>query len=239
MRREYHRWWSPSLHRDMELLEFGHGGMRVVAFPTSFARFYEWEQQGMINALAHQLENGWMHLTCVDSVDRESWYDRGKHPGARAWRHEEYTGYIVNEVIPWTRWRNSHPFAAATGASFGAFHAFSIGLRRPDLFQRILGMSGLADIGPFLDGYHNETIYLQNPVDFISGESDGWRLEQLRHQDLIMAVGNGDRLVHQNRNLSARLWDKGIGHALREWDGFAHDWPVWYQMINKYIGGHD
>ena len=42
MRREYHRWWSPSLHRDMELLEFGHGGARVIAFPTSRGRFYEW-----------------------------------------------------------------------------------------------------------------------------------------------------------------------------------------------------
>ena len=28
MHRAHHRWWSPSLHRDMELLEFGHGGAR-------------------------------------------------------------------------------------------------------------------------------------------------------------------------------------------------------------------
>ena len=56
-------------------------------------------------------------------------------------------------------------------------------------------------------------------------------------QNIILAVGNGDRLVHQNRELSGKLWAKGIGNALREWDGFSHDWPVWHKMVNLYIGG--
>ena len=30
MNREYHRWYSPSLNRDMELLIFGHAGARVI-----------------------------------------------------------------------------------------------------------------------------------------------------------------------------------------------------------------
>ena len=38
---------------------------------------------------------------------------------------------------------------------------------------------------------------------------------------------------------SRRLEQKGIWHALRIWDGWAHDWPYWTQMIVKYIGGHD
>ena len=48
------------------------------------------------------------------------------------------------------------------------------------------------------------------------------KLERLRRQELIFAVGNGDGLVHQNRELSGKLWGRGIGNALREWDGFAH-----------------
>jgi esterase/lipase superfamily enzyme len=42
-----------------------------------------------------------------------------------------------------------------------------------------------------------------------------------------------------NRWLSGALWGKGIGNALREWDGWAHDWPFWQEMIQLYIGGHD
>lgn len=223
----------------MELLEFGHGGARLIAFPTSRGRFHEWEDRGMVAALSHLLNNGWLHLTCVDGVDSESWYAYHKHPGARAWRHEEYTGYIANEVLPWTHWRNGHPYAMTAGASFGAFHALSIGLRYPDRIHRVLSLSGLCDIKGFLGGYHNETVYFQNPIDFIPNEHDGWRLDHLRRQDVILAVGTGDRLIHQNRELSGKLWDKGIGNALREWDGFAHDWPVWHHMVNLYVGGHD
>lgn len=221
----------------MELLEFGHGGARVIAFPTSGGRFHEWENRGMPQALRHFLDNGWLHLTCVDSVDRESWYAYHLHPGARVWRHEQYTSYIIHEVLPWTQSRVGHPFVIFTGASFGAFHALSIGLRYPDRVNRILSMSGLANINMFLDGYHNDLVYFQNPVEFIPNENDQWRLDRLRQQDIILAVGNGDRLVHQNRELSGKLWSRGIGNALREWDGFAHDWPVWHQMLNLYIEG--
>jgi esterase/lipase superfamily enzyme len=239
MHREYHRWWSPSLHRDMELLEFGHGGARVIAFPTSRGRFHEWEDRGMVRALSHMLENGWLHLVCVDAVDGESWYAYHQHPGARAWRHEQYTGYVMNEVLPWARWRNNHAYTVFTGASFGAFHALSMALRYPDQVNRVLSMSGLTDIKMFLGGYHNETVYLQNPVDFIPNEHDGRRLDRLREQDIILVVGRDDRLLHQNRELSGKLWGKGIGNALREWDGFAHEWWVWHDMVRKYIGGHD
>ena len=81
MHREHQRWFSPSLDCDMDLLVFGHAGARVLVFPSSMGKFYEWEDQGMIGALAHQIEAGWFQLYCVDSVDAESWYAKWKHPG--------------------------------------------------------------------------------------------------------------------------------------------------------------
>ena len=125
------------------------------------------------------------------------------------------------------------------GASFGAYHALNFGLRHPEQIHRILAMSGLCDIKMFADSFHNEQVYFHNPVDFIQNESDDTRLYHLRQQNIILAVGKDDQLVHQNRELSGKLWSKGIGNALREWDGFAHDWPVWHKMINLYIGGQD
>ena len=239
MHRAYHRWWSPSLQRDMELLEFGHAGAKVIGFPTSRSRFFEWEERGMIGALRYHLERGHFHLFCVDTVDHESWYARWKHPGARVWRQVEYDGYVVNEVLPFVHWRNPHPFVIAVGASFGAFHALSIGLRHPEKIHRVLSLSGLCNIRGFLDGYSDDNVYFLNPPDFLPNEHDGHRLYHLRRQDVILAVGNGDQLVHQNRDLSGKLWAKGIGNALREWDGFAHDWPVWHRQVNLYLGGHD
>ena len=90
MNREYHRWYSPSLERDMELLVFGHAGARVLAFPTSMGRFFQWEDSGMISALSEQLENGQLQVFCVDSVDSESWYAKERPQAERAWRHVLY-----------------------------------------------------------------------------------------------------------------------------------------------------
>ena len=56
MNREYHKWWSSRLGRDMELLVFGHSGVKASVFPTSQGRFYEFEDRGMINALRHKMK---------------------------------------------------------------------------------------------------------------------------------------------------------------------------------------
>jgi len=56
---------------------------------------------------------------------------------------------------------------------------------------------------------------------------------------IILAVGQDDPALENNKHLSGILWSKDIWHALRVWDGFAHDWPVWAQMLPKYISGHD
>ncbi len=82
MNREYHRWYSRSLDRDMELLVFGHAGARMLVFPTSMGRFFQWEDMGMMATLGRRLEQGHVQLYCVDSVDGESWYAKYKHPAA-------------------------------------------------------------------------------------------------------------------------------------------------------------
>lgn len=239
MNREYHRWYSPSLERDMDLLIFGHSGARVIVFPTSKGRFYEWEDRQMHTALGDSIEHGHLQLYCVDSVDAESWYAWHKPPPARAWRHHQYMRYLYDEVLPLANSKNSNPFLMTMGASFGAFHAMSFGLRFPDKVDRVLGFSGLYDIRGFTDGYSDDLVYGYNPVQFIASEHDPYRLAALRHVDIIMASGRGDRLISSARAMSAALWDKGIGHALREWDGWSHDWPYWTQMMQTYISGHD
>jgi len=239
MHREFHRWHSPSLQRSMELLIFGHGGARVIVFPTSKGRFYEWEDRGMMNALSHQINNGWLQLYCVDSVDSESWYNWRAHPGARAYRHHQYMDYVRNEVIPLSEYKNGTPYLMVLGASFGAFHAMSFAVRYPDKVNRVLAFSGLFDIRGFTDGYSDTYVYQYNPMECIPQEWDANRLAQLRRMDIVMASGRDDRLMPSARAMSSVLWSKGIGNALREWDGWSHDWPYWTKMLHMYINGHD
>jgi esterase/lipase superfamily enzyme len=239
MRREYHRWHSPSLHRDMELLVFGHGGARLLAFPTSKGRFFEWENHGMVGCLREHLDRGWLQLFCVDSVDAESWYARGAHPADRVRRHEQYDRYILTEVLPFTRQVNADPFLITAGASFGAYHAMTFALRHPGQVGRVLALSGLFDVRRFLDGHYDQAVYFHSPCDFIPNEHDPVRLAALRQIDIIIAVGRDDPNYADNVCLSDRLWQMGIWHALRTWDGWGHDWPYWHKMLPLYVGGHD
>jgi len=81
-------------------------------------------------------------------------------------------------------------------------------------------------------------VYFNNPCDFLVHEHDANQLEQMRHVDIILATGRDDAGRANNEYLSRLLWEKHIPHALRLWDGWAHDWPYWTQMIRRYIGGN-
>lgn len=239
MNREYHTWWSPNLNRDMELLIFGHHGARVIVFPTSQGKFYEWEDRGMIDALGHHLEQGWLQLYCVDSVDAETWYCDWCEPHNRVLRHIQYEQYVLDEVLALSREKNDQPFLITAGASFGAYHALNIACRHPDRFDRVLGMSGIYDIRRWMDGYYDENTYFNNPIDYLQNEHDPNRLNQLRGLDIIITVGEDDQNFDNNKALSEILWEQEIWHAFRVWDGWAHDWPHWQQMLTHYIGGVD
>jgi esterase/lipase superfamily enzyme len=239
MQRANHRWDSPALNRPMELLVFGHAGAPVIVFPTSQGRFFEYEDRGMVGALAHHIEQGWVQLICVDSVDAESWYAGWAHPRGRLHRHDQYEHYIIDEVLPFVRSQNSNPFTMTHGCSFGAIHAMLFGLRHPTCFRRVLAFSGYYDVHRFLDGYHDEEVHYHNPLDIVRGLQEGQLLHELRRLEIIMAIGREDGAAQTNGDLSDALWSKNIWHAMRWWDGWSHDWPFWQQMITTYIGGHD
>jgi esterase/lipase superfamily enzyme len=239
MHREHVRWFSPALEREMELLIFGHGGARALVFPSSMGRFYEWEDRGMIGALGEHLERGWLQLYCVDSVDAESWYAKWMHPADRARHHARYDRYVHDEVLPLTRNRNHNPFLITTGASFGAYHALTFALRYPHEVGRAIGLSGVYDIREITDGYSDENVYPFNPPQFLENEHDSNRIEALHRLDIVLAIGRDDAMRGNSEYFSGKLWERGIWHALRIWDGWAHDWPYWQRMIRAYIAGHD
>lgn len=193
----------------------------------------------MTGALGEHLERGWIQMYCVDSVDSDSWYARWKHPADRAWRHVQYENYLLREVLPLSNQLNDNPFLMTTGASFGAYHAINLAFRHPHLVGRTIGLSGIYDISRWTDGYSDDNVYFNSPVAYIANEHDWGRLAALRRMDIILATGADDPMRSGSEELSGILWRKDIGNALRIWDGWAHDWPWWRQMIVHYVGGHD
>ncbi|WP_321476451.1 alpha/beta fold hydrolase [uncultured Paludibaculum sp.] len=237
MNREYHNWYSQRLGRGMDLLLFGHGGTPTLVFPSSMGRFFEYEDRGMVEALRWQLDTGQRMLFCVDSVDSESWYNRGIHPADRARRHVQYEEYLLNEVLPLMRSRTGHHRIAVTGCSFGGYHCTNFALRHPDCVHTCVSMSGAYDIKSFLDGYYDDTCYFNNPVDFVPNLSDAWYLDQYRREiRWVFGAGEHDICLEANRRISAIFDAKGIPHWFDFWGlGAVHDWPLWQLMSRKYL----
>ena len=68
--RDYRRWRSPALQRDMELLIFGHAGAKVLMFPTRDGRFWEYENLNIVGSLADKVDAGHLQLFCIEGWRR-------------------------------------------------------------------------------------------------------------------------------------------------------------------------
>jgi esterase/lipase superfamily enzyme len=239
MERRYYRNYSRVLGHDMENLVFGASGARAIAFPTSKGRFFDWEDRGLVKALSEQLERGWLQLFCVDSIDAESWYRHSVPAHDRAHRNSQYDEHLYTELLPWSAELNANPFVISAGVSFGGYHAVNFAFRHPEAVGRVFSMSGWFQMRRFTDGFSDDEIYFNNPVEYMVNEHNSQRLEALRHMDIILVTGRDDAGYPNNLQLSETLWKKNIWHALRVWNGMAHDWPEWGEMLKLYIGGHD
>lgn len=236
---EYTEWHSPSLGRTMRVRWYGHGGARLLAFPTTMGDADEWPNRFMPDVLGEHLRRGWLTLFTLDHNHDQSWYDKRLPVRERAARHLRYDRYLRDELMPFVRHVNPTPFTIAAGASFGAYHAMTFAMKNPGLVDRVIGMSGMYDIRGMTGGVTDDLVYQVNPPQFVANEWEPERLAALRRMDIILAVGEHDPAAADNRAFSGILWRQGIGNALRIWDGFAHDWPWWEQMIVRYVGGHD
>jgi esterase/lipase superfamily enzyme len=236
MNREYHKWWSLRLRREMELLVFGHAGLPVIVFPTSQGKFYEYEDRGMVAAVGDRLERGVLQLFCVDSVDAESWYNKRVHPRQRVERHLEYEQYVLQEVAPLIRTKNPTPRLGVTGCSFGGYHAANIALRHPDVVTFCVTMGAAFDITQFMDGYYDQEVYFNCPPHFLPNMSDAWYLERYRSNWYLLATGENDFCWNENERLAAAMRSQGVNHRLDVWrDGTGHDWPWWRKMAAEYL----
>lgn len=242
MNREYHKWWSDKLQRDMELLVFGHAGAKVLVFPSRDGRFYEYENLGIVESVRHKLEQGYLQLYCIDSVYSETFYCGWAHPSGRVLRHIEYEQYILHEVIPFMNQKNPHDCIISHGISLGAYHAANIAFRHPHLFKKLAAFSGRYDLtlniehfNDLLDGFYNEDIYFHTPSHYLPNLNCGWHLQHLKAMDIIIVIGAEDPFLQNNQELSTILTQKGISHQLIVWEGRAHRGRYWRMMAPIYL----
>jgi esterase/lipase superfamily enzyme len=239
MKRELTSWYSPSLEKDMPIVTYGDYGFALLLVPTAAADYLEYERFRLIDSLAPYIDGGKIKVFSINSINNESWLNNdmlGEHKGIR---HNQFNHYVFNEVIPFIKVNISGDTPIIiSGASFGALHSMNLFLKRPDLINGVIAMSGVYNLHEYTKGFNDDQVYFNSPEDYVPSLNDPWYLDKIRNSNHIHILsGSG---AYEDPGASGRfakiLYDKEINYELDIWGtDMTHDWPTWRAMLPYYI----
>lgn len=144
MKRELTSWYSPSLNKEMPIATYGSYGFALLLIPTAAADYLEYERFQLIDSIGHFIDSGKLKVYSIESINKESWMNNHMDPWHKSVRHQQWNDYVYNEVVPFIRNSSSWDTPIiACGASFGALHSMNLFLKRPDLINGVMAMSGV------------------------------------------------------------------------------------------------
>ncbi len=235
MHKEVHSWYSPALDKEMPVSVYGHYGFALLLIPTAAADFEEYERFKLIEAIAPFINSGKVKVFSINSMNKESWMNNTMLPEHKAIRHNQFNQYVFNEVIPFIRTHTSNDTLIYTsGASFGALHAMNLFLKRPDIINGVISMSGVYDLTEYTKGFWDEQVYYNSPIHYIPNLTDAFYIDKIKssHHIHIYTGSGAHEDPEANRRFSQVLWDKSIWHDLDIWGpDINHDWPTWRSML--------
>jgi esterase/lipase superfamily enzyme len=219
----------------MELREFGDRGQPLLVFPSQDGHVGDFEGFGMIHACGPLIEAGRVRFFVLDGNDWESWTNHGVTLAERARRHLDYDRYVMEEVVPFAQARSGRGTLWTTGCSMGAFHAANFFFRRPDVFDGVIGISGLYDASTFVGDFCNDDVYFNSPLRYLEGLEEPRFLEAFREASITFLVGQGayeEECLRETRALERILVAKGVPAWFDYWgQDVNHDWPWWRKML--------
>jgi esterase/lipase superfamily enzyme len=226
-----HKWYSPSLSRNIDVISFGDRGYPVILFPTSMGSYYENKDFKLIDSAAWFLDEGLIKIYCPDGIDSVSWYNKNIHPADRVKNHIWYDHMLLTELVPLAQRETGVGRVATAGCSFGGYHATNFAFKHPEVVKYIINMGAVFDIKSQLDGYYDDNVYFNNPMDFIPDATSPF------FRDLFVVLGTGtlDMCWEANEKMAALLKAKGINHWLDVRQGKPHDWLSWREMFPHYL----
>ncbi len=248
MKTEWFKEYSSNLGRDMEFQVYGHAGKPVLVFPSQDGRWFDYANNGMIDAAAPYIDAGRIQMFCIDSNDQNSWSRVNDWDNRnRIEQQEAYYHYVVDELVPRiydinTAANGGHKANGilTTGCSMGGYHALNFLLRRPDIFSGCIALSGAYNARLFFPDYMDDLVYNNSPVDYINGMPyDHPYVEMYRHRDIIICCGRGawEHPMQEDAQRMKELFEyKNIPAWVDFWgNDVAHDWPWWRKQLPYYL----
>ena len=239
MKRELHTIHSDALGQDMSMIVYGEKGYPIVTFQTQDHTCESFEQDGLLEPLAEYIDGGRIQLFSVDNADQGSWSDLAGDKAKRAQRQEDYFRFVTDELLPQVHELNGSELRPlAMGCSMGATHAALAALRRPDLFQGCLSLSGVYRASYFFGDWSNPTLYDNDIVSFLPNMPlNHPYVELYRHRSLLFCVGQGAFEDGQDdvRAIDHELDRLGVPHWCDFWGYDVNHDPYWWKKQLRYF----
>jgi esterase/lipase superfamily enzyme len=240
MERNITSWYSPRLEKEMPIAVYGYYGFSLLLVPTAAADFLEYERFQLIDALAPLINTGKVKVFSINSINNESWLNSHMDPRHKVIRHNQFNNYVYEEVLPFVKNHTSQDTPVIIcGASFGALHSMNLFLKRPDLINGVIAMSGVYDLTEYTRGYYDEDVYFNSPQHYMPNLTDHNILQQVRSSPHIhIFSGSGPyEDPDASRSFASILYNKGINYELDIWgEEWPHDWNTWRKVLPHYIG---
>lgn len=226
------------------VIAYGHYGRPLLVFPSEQGRAWDFENNGMLDAVRDLVDGGRVKIYAVDSHDGSSWSNESVPLEERARQHVAYEGWILKQVLPYIDADSGGAVQEVMtfGASLGAFHALTFALRRADRFPLALCFSGSYDPSLWNGwGDRGDTSYFTNPTDFVphlSGDHLTWLRSRL---SVLLVVGQGmwedtTGALPSTYRMANLLKEKGIRCELDVWGhDVPHDWPSWRAQLAHHL----
>jgi esterase/lipase superfamily enzyme len=239
MERQITSWYSPRLGKNMPVAQYGYYGFALLLVPTAAADYLEYERFQLIDALEPFINSGKVKVFSINSINNESWLNDQVDPKQKIIRHQQFNEYVYEEVIPFVKTNTSQDTPIIIcGASFGALHSMNLFLKRPDLLDGVIGLSGVYDLTEYTKGYYDEDVYFNSPQHYIPNLTDHEILEQIRRSNHIhIFTGSGAyEDPNASRSFASLLYNKGINYELDVWGlEWPHDWNTWRNVLPHYL----
>ena len=239
MKKDTSGWFSHALQKEMPIVSYGDKGFALLLVPTAAADYLEYERFQLMDTLEPYINSGKVRIFSVNSINNESWLSNEMEGAHKAIRQNQFNNYIFDEVIPFIKMNTSQDTPIiVSGASFGALHSMNLFLKRPDLIDGVIAMSGVYDLTEYAKGYWDDQVYLNSPAHYIPNLTDEWYLNNIRRSNHIhILTGGGDyEDPEATVKFSGILHSKGIQHDASVWGKeWKHDWPTWRAMLPLYL----
>lgn len=183
----------------------GHYGRPIVVLPPTGGRAWDFDDNGLIDAVSDLAEGGRAKIYCVDGRDNDDVQSRAA-----------YEAWVLERVLPFVYEDCGGPLEmVVAGCADGAVSAADLALGRADLFPAAVCMSGRFD-----DEVTDAVARLgPDQVDWINGRVN-----------LVLGVSS-DADAAAATAFAARLRDLGIRYAIDQTPADTPcGWPAWRHL---------